>query len=61
MSFRPNEVVLDGATPSPGFTVDVEKQGPPEVRVEFESEATRIEVRVRWDGKLVIDVEADGD
>jgi len=59
VSYRPGEVVLDGATPAPGFTVDVDKGGPPEVRVEFESEATKVEVRVRWDGKLVIDLEAD--
>jgi hypothetical protein len=61
VSFRSGEVVLDGATPAAGFTVDVEKQGPPEVRVEFESDETRIEVRVKWDGKLVIDVETDGE
>ncbi len=59
VSFRPGEVVLDGATPAAGFTVDVEKQGPPEVRVEFESEATRIEVRVSWDGKLAIEIRND--
>jgi hypothetical protein len=61
VSFRPGEVVLNGATPAAGFAVDVEKQGPPEVRVEFESGAARFEVRVDWDGKLVIDVEADDD
>jgi len=59
VSYRPGEVVFDGATPAPGFTVDVDKGGPPEVRVEFESEATKVEVRVRWDGTLVIDLEAD--
>jgi hypothetical protein len=59
VSYRPGEVVLDGATPAAGFTVDVDKGGPPEVRVEFESESTKIEVRVQWDGKLVIDLQAD--
>jgi hypothetical protein len=61
VSFRPGEVILNGATPAAGFAVDVEKQGPPEVKVEFESEAARIEVQVKWDDKLVIETEADGD
>jgi hypothetical protein len=59
VSYRPGEVILDGATPAAGFTVDVDKQGPPDVRVEFESEATKVEVRVEWADKLVIDVRVD--
>ena len=59
ISYRPGEVVLDGATPAAGFTVEVEKQGPPEVRVEFESDTAKVEVRVEWDGKLVIDIQSD--
>jgi hypothetical protein len=61
VSYRPGEVVLDGATPAPGFTVDSDKQGPPDVRVTFESESTHVEVRVEWDNKLVIDVREDGE
>ncbi|MEX1134792.1 MAG: hypothetical protein WED83_08120 [Acidimicrobiia bacterium] len=61
VSYRPGEVVLDGATPAPGFTVDSDKQGPPDVRVSFESESTHVEVRVEWDNKLVIDVREDGE
>jgi hypothetical protein len=61
VSYRPGEVVLDGATPAAGFTVDVDKQGPPEVRVEFESETAKVEVRVEWDGKLVTDIQVDED
>jgi hypothetical protein len=61
VSYRPGEVVLDGATPAAGFTVEVDKQGPPEVKVKFESESTKVEVRVDWDGKLVTDVQEDGE
>jgi hypothetical protein len=61
VSYRPGEVILDGATPAAGFTVEVEKQGPPEVRVKFESESSKVEVRVDWDGKLVTDVQVDGE
>jgi hypothetical protein len=59
VSYRPGEVILDGATPAAGFTVDVDKQGPPNVRVEFESEDTKVEVRIEWADKLVIDVRVD--
>ena len=61
VSYRPGEVILDGATPTAGFTVDVDKQGPPEVRVEFESDTAKVEVRVEWDDMLVIDVQADNE
>jgi len=59
VSYRPGEVVHDGSTPAAGFTVDVDKQGPPEVRVEFESETTKVEVRVEWTDKLVIEIRSD--
>jgi len=59
ISYRPGEVVLDGATPAAGFTVEVDEQGPPEVRVEFESDTAKVEVRVEWDGELVIDLRSD--
>ncbi|HLF42925.1 MAG TPA: hypothetical protein VJA46_05265 [Acidimicrobiia bacterium] len=61
VSYRPGEVVLDGATPAPGFTVESDKQGPPDVKVEFNSESTRVEVEVKWDDTLVIDVREDGE
>jgi len=61
VSYRPGQVVLDGATPAAGFKVEVEKQGPPEVRVKFENESKKVEVRVDWDGKLVTDVQVDGE
>jgi len=59
VSYRPGEVVHYGSTPAAGFTVDVDKQGPPEVRVEFESETTTVEVRVEWTDKLVIEIRSD--
>jgi hypothetical protein len=68
VSYRPGEVVFETASPEPGFRVEVEKAGPPEVEVEFESDDLKIEVRVKWsDGELEIRVtesekgEGDGD
>ena len=57
VSYRPEEVVLDAATPAPGFSVRVNKQGPPDVDVEFESDESRVRVRVEWDDRLVVEVE----
>lgn len=58
VSYRSGEVVLGAATPSPGFTVEVDKEGPPEVEVEFEGATLRVEVRVRWqDGQLEVEVD----
>lgn len=50
---RPGEVRLDSATPAPGFTMEIDKQGPDEVRVEFESQADSFEIRVRWDNGVL--------
>ncbi len=37
--------------------LDVDKAGPPEVVVEFESETSRVEIRAWWDhGELVIEI-----
>jgi hypothetical protein len=36
--------------PNPGYTVEVDDEGPDEVRVEFESDDSKSEVRVRWNG-----------
>ncbi len=59
VSYRPEEVVLEAATPAPGFSVEVGKQGPPDVDVEFESEELRVRVRVEWDDRLVVEVDED--
>ena len=57
VSYRPEEVRLESVAPSPGFGYEIDETGPPEVRVEFEGGDVRVEVRVRWDGALVIDVD----
>ena len=41
-------VSLVSAVPNPGYTVEVDDGGPDEVRVEFESDDSKSEVRVRW-------------
>lgn len=57
VSYRQGEVVLDAATPAPGFSVEVDKQGPPDVDVEFEGEEMRVRVRAEWDERLVVEVD----
>ena len=57
VSYRPGEVRLESAAPSAGFSYEIDKAGPPEVRVEFEGRDVNVEVRVRWDGGLVIEVD----
>lgn len=62
VSYRPGEVRLDTAVPLPGFQVEIEKPGPPEVDVEFESADLRVRVEAGWDdGSLEIDVEESSD
>ena len=50
LKYRPDEVVLQTATPAPGFRAEVEKWGPPEVELEFESDHSKFEIRAKWDG-----------
>jgi len=46
--------------PNAGFTVEVEDDGPGEVRVEFSSESHESEFRARWeDGELRIDIDEE--
>jgi hypothetical protein len=47
--YRPGEVEYQSATPAPGFQVEVEEVGPPEVKVEFESESQKFEVEAHWE------------
>lgn len=59
--YRPGEVELQAATPSPGFGVELDDTGPRRVRVEFESDTEDIRVEARWeDGSLVVDVTRHG-
>ena len=59
VSYRPGEVRLESIAPTPGFSYEIDDQGPPEVRVEFEGGDVKVEVRVRWDGGLVTEVDED--
>lgn len=60
--YRPGEVAYQSATPAPGFHVEVDKQGPPQVKVEFESQSSKVEVSAEWsDGDLKVEVSEDGD
>lgn len=63
LRYRPGEVTYQSAAPAPGFQVEVEKPGPPVVRVEFESESQRVEVEASWeDNGLDVHVSSeDGD
>jgi hypothetical protein len=59
VSYRPGEVKLESVAPTPGFSYEIDDQGPPEVRVEFEGGDVRVEVRVRWEGGLITEVDED--
>ena len=59
VSYRPGEVRLESIAPTPGFSYEIDDQGPPEVRVEFGGGDVKVEVRVRWDGGLVTEVDED--
>lgn len=60
VSYRDGQVYFEGATPAPGYSVEVDDDGPEHVVVEFESEDETIEVRIEWrDGELVSQVETE--
>jgi hypothetical protein len=62
VKYRPDEVVLQAASPAVGFRVEVDKVGPPEVDVEFESETLKVEYRARRDhGELKIEISESED
>jgi len=53
-------VYLVAATPKAGFSVEIDKAGPGEVRVEFESSDRESSFRARWeDGELDIDIDEE--
>jgi hypothetical protein len=57
---RPEEVELQAATPVPGFSVEVDDDGPERVRVEFDSDSSEVRIEVRWEnGALSVDVDED--
>ena len=59
ISYRPGEVRLDSAVANPGFGTEIKKQGPPEVRVEFEAGDFKVDIRAEWDGQLVTEIDED--
>jgi hypothetical protein len=55
-----NGVTYLSAVPRPGFAVEIDDPGPPRVRVEFESDEARVEVRAEVrDGELEIEIDSD--
>lgn len=50
VSYSNGQVHLQGASPAFGYSMEIEKTGPDEVRVDFESEGSDISVRVKWEG-----------
>jgi hypothetical protein len=48
------------AVPAPGYALEIDDPGPPRVRVEFESDQSKVEIRAEWgNGQLVVDVDTD--
>jgi len=57
-----NAVYLDGAVPSPGFFVEVDKDGPNAVVVEFESGEHESKLHAEMsDGELKVETDEEGD
>ena len=59
LRYRPGEVIYQTATPAAGYKVEVGKQGPPEVEIEFESEEDKVEIHAAWESGD-IDIEISG-
>lgn len=57
--YRPGEVIYQTATPAPGYKVEVDKQGPPEAELEFESADDKVEIHAAWESGD-IDIEISG-
>lgn len=59
---RPGQVELLGATPNPGFSVEVEKAGPSSVEVEFKGSHYEASFHAEWrDGHLDVDTGESSD
>jgi hypothetical protein len=62
ISYRPDEVRLESASPSLGFDMEVDSVGPSSVRVEFERDDLKVRVEAHWsDGELVTEIDEDGE
>lgn len=54
----PGAVTLMSVDPAAGFTSEIDKAGPPEVRVELISGDTEVEIRIRWkDGRVEVEID----
>lgn len=57
VSYGNGQVHLQGASPAFGYSMEIEKTGPDEVRVDFEADESEVSVRVEWEnGGLDIEV-----
>jgi hypothetical protein len=61
IEYWPDNVVLQWATPEPGFSVEVKHSGPDQVEVEFEGEDDEgSEFKATWrNGQLEVSIEED--
>lgn len=60
VSYRPGEVILETAVPRPGFETEIDKQGPPVVEVEFDSNNLRVDIKAEWEnGELEIEIDEE--
>lgn len=61
VKYRTGEVALVSATPAPGFRVEIDEPGPPEVRVDLTALGiVTVEIRVKW-GSAGLEVEVRED
>lgn len=57
---RPGQVRLVAVVPEPGFTAEIDDEGPERVKVEFESENRESSFEAEWEGgELEIRIEED--
>lgn len=60
MAVTPGSITLVSVDPAPGFTVEIDKSGPPEVRVELIGAEVEVEVRVEWgNGRVNVEIDED--
>ena len=60
--YRPGEVILQTATPAPGFAAEIDESGPPTVALEFESDDAKVEFSASWlDGDLSVQISQSED
>ncbi len=56
----PGAITLVSVDPAMGFSTEIDKAGPPEVRVELIGADVEVEVRVEWEnGRVQVDIDVD--